>query len=40
MLYQFYQAMTDLTEPMRMFAAAGLKSRPDAGRVRPGADGQ
>ena len=28
MLYQFYQAMTDLTEPFRMFAAAGLRSRP------------
>lgn len=28
MLYQLYQAMTDLTEPFRMFASAGLRSRP------------
>jgi len=28
MLYQLYQAMTDLAEPARMLAAAGLSSRP------------
>ena len=31
MLYQFYQTMTDLTEPFRMLAAAGLRSRPMLG---------
>ena len=28
MLYQLYQMMTDLTEPYRAFAAAGLRARP------------
>jgi poly(3-hydroxybutyrate) depolymerase len=28
MLYQFYQTMTDLAEPGRMFAAASLQARP------------
>ncbi|ATE63152.1 polyhydroxyalkanoate depolymerase [Rhizorhabdus dicambivorans] len=32
MLYQFYQAMTDMAAPMRMFAAAGLRARPALGR--------
>jgi len=31
MLYQLYQTMTDLTEPFRMFANAGLKARPMLG---------
>lgn len=32
MLYQLFQTMTDLAEPMRMFASAGLRSRPMLGR--------
>lgn len=32
MLYQLFQTMTDLAEPMRMFASAGLTSRPMLGR--------
>lgn len=32
MLYQFYQAMTDMAEPFRQFATAGLNSRPMLGR--------
>ncbi|RYD85276.1 MAG: polyhydroxyalkanoate depolymerase, partial [Sphingomonadales bacterium] len=31
MLYQLYQTMTDFAEPFRMFAAAGLRSRPMLG---------
>ena len=33
MLYQLYQTMTDVTEPFRMAAAAGLKSRPLLGML-------
>ena len=33
MLYQLYQTMTDLTEPFRMFAAAGLQARPILGEL-------
>jgi polyhydroxyalkanoate depolymerase len=32
MLYQLFQTMTDPAEPMRMFASAGLRSRPMLGR--------
>lgn len=32
MLYQFFQTMTDLAAPMRMFASAGLRARPMLGR--------
>ena len=32
MLYQLYQTMTDFAEPFRMFAAAGLRSRPLLGQ--------
>jgi poly(3-hydroxybutyrate) depolymerase len=32
MLYQLYQAMTDLAEPFRMLSAAGLRTRPMLGR--------
>ncbi|KKC27697.1 polyhydroxyalkanoate depolymerase [Sphingomonas sp. SRS2] len=31
MLYQFFQTMTDLAAPMRMFASAGLRARPMLG---------
>lgn len=33
MLYQLFQAMTDMAEPMRMFAAAGVRSRPMFGEI-------
>lgn len=33
MLYQFYQAMTDLAAPMRMMAEAGLRARPMFGAL-------
>jgi len=33
MLYQFYQTMTDMSEPFRMFASAGLSARPLFGQL-------